>query len=65
LVDADTKIYYNIGVMKIIIKLPAQKQRLHQALFDNDLPFQPRKQPSQKQYKRQPKHKKSQDRDEY
>jgi hypothetical protein len=51
--------------MKIIIKLPAQKQRLHQALFDNDLPFQPRKQPSQKQYKRQPKHKKTQDRDEY
>ena len=50
--------------MKIVIKIPAQKQRRHQALFDNDLPFQPRKQVSQKQYKRNPKHKNSRNSDE-
>lgn len=37
------------------IKLPTPKQRPagHRALFNNDLPFQPKKEKSQTRYKRQ------------
>lgn len=38
------------------IRLEAPKRRSHRALFDRELPFQPRVEKSSKLYQRQPKH---------
>lgn len=41
--------------MKIIVKIPQLRTRAHRVLFDKELPFQPRREQSRKQYQRRPK----------
>jgi len=38
--------------MKITLPTPKQRPAGHRALFDNDLPFQPKKEKSRARYKR-------------
>jgi hypothetical protein len=48
---------YNYTIMKpISFVLPAPRQRRHQALFDQDLPFRHRREQPKTQYQRRPKH---------
>jgi hypothetical protein len=41
-----------------MMRLEAPKARFHKALFDNELPFQPKVEKSRKAYVRKPKHRK-------
>lgn len=47
------------------ITVQAPKQRMHMALFDDDLPFRGRREEPKTAYKRKPKNRKQDDRDNW
>lgn len=46
------------------IRIPQQKPRMHMALFSDDLPFRGRRETPKNEYKRRPKNRREQSRDE-